>query len=102
MTTPVNVNQFIINYITQAEIVHRKGNPAYYNTMKRLNALTRLLVLKEQLKSIGRNTATRLITRHAHDLKTVLPVPANHSYSTTRQKLSQVLSFCETLNAPVV
>lgn len=84
----------LLGYIDQAEIIHKRGNQLYYNTMKRLNSIDRLQALRDQAMVSKPHRFAAFILKYEEDLHTVLPHPSNHAYHTTRRNLDELISFC--------
>lgn len=88
----------LLGYLDQSEIIHKRGNQLFYNTMKRLNAIDRLQVLRNQAEVSRPHRFAAFILKHEEDLHTVLPHPSNHAYHTTRRNLDELISFCRAVD----
>lgn len=84
----------LLGYLDQSEIIHKRGNQLFYNTMKRLNAIDRLQALRRQAAVSPPERLAVFVLRYQADLLTVLPHPSNHAYHATRANLEEMISYC--------
>lgn len=84
----MNLTKYIQGYIKQADILTKRGNPAFYNNFSRLSALDRLLPLL-LLTAIHPKT----VVANKDNLVDVLPHPTNKGYETTKGKLLFAINY---------
>jgi hypothetical protein len=82
-------------YLAQVFILHRKGNQQAYNTMQRLNAISRLAPLAGIASTAPIAQLAAMAARREDDLYTVLPVTQNRSYQATAETLKSIINFCK-------
>lgn len=85
----VELTRWIKGYVQQVEIIHRRGNPIFYNTLYRLEALDRVRVLL-----VMERFGPRVVMNLSEDLVKVLPHPSNKCYDKTRDGLLGTIRFC--------
>ena len=86
------MNNALLGYLTQAEIIHRKGKSAYYNTMRRANAIDRLRILKDFAHMSSQYHLANHILKYEDDLRAVLPHHSNKSYKATLKNLEALFN----------
>jgi glycerol-3-phosphate responsive antiterminator len=90
------LHHIIRQYIKRSMLIHRKGNPVYYNTAGRLASLDRLIILDSMLPGLSEKSTARLVVRYESDLINVLPFYTNKSFGKTREKLMELITRCKT------
>ena len=86
------------NYVNHARILHSKGHPQYYRRMDRLGALDKCISYLQLCNGRKPETVCRIVPKIQRELETILPVPSNHSYHTSRNRLATLISICESFN----
>jgi len=90
------------NFVKHAEIIHKRGNPAYYKKAYRLESLDKCIRYAGYIDGLDHLHACRVILRLRPDLERILPVPSNHSYSHSLERLNDLLSYCVTQNNKIL
>lgn len=90
-TTQPDTRKILRNFIVRAQLLHRKGKPAYYQTMARLQAIDRLQTLLILLPGCKPLQAARLVVRYADDLRRVLPFPSNKTWKKSSENLENLI-----------
>lgn len=88
----MNIKKVLLSYLTQAEIIHRKGKPIYYNTMRRLGALDRLKILKYLADASSQYHLANHILKYEDDLRAVLPHHNNKGHQATLKNLETLFN----------
>jgi len=88
----MNLTRRIQGYIKQMDILHKKGNPLFYNTYERLTALDKLktLLLYDSINP-------KVVLLNKDNLRLCLPHSSNKSYETTRKNLLAAINHSENL-----
>ena len=90
----MSLQQTIQRYINRSFLLHRVGNPSYYNTATRLASLDRLRILQTHLSVAGETSLPRLVLKFKQDLFRVLPYHTNSSYQKSKKRLEEAMEEC--------
>ncbi|MEI6901196.1 MAG: hypothetical protein WCL00_15070, partial [Bacteroidota bacterium] len=86
------------NYVYHARIIHSKGHPQYYRRMDRLGALDKCISYLQFCTGKKPEIVCRIIPKIKKELETILPVPSNHSYHKSLNRLTTLIGIFETFN----
>ena len=90
----MNLRHSIQRYINRSFLLHRVGNPSYYNTASRLKSLDRLRILQTHLSVAGEAYLPKLVLRFHKDLFQVLPYHTNSSFQKSKNRLEATINEC--------
>ena len=85
------------DYINHAKILHATGHPEYYRKVDRIEALEKCNTYLQLYGNRPYSKLCKVIPQLKKDLETILPVPSNSSFESTRHRLTYLLILCDSV-----